>query len=167
MSLTIARVHPRMKTKILPLLFFLTLAAATAADRPDLPYNETANAKQDIQQALAGNTNKPVILVFGANWCPDCRALDIAMKQGAGAPMLARDFKTVKIDVGHFDKNKDLAKTYGVPLEKGIPAVAIISPKNQVLYVTKEGELSSARKMSDDGIYQFFKRATASFKQKD
>jgi thioredoxin 1 len=51
-------------------------------------------------------------------------------------------------------------------LEKGIPAVAIISAKNEVLYVTREGELANARKMGDSGIYEFFKRVTASVKAK-
>lgn len=140
-----------------------TVAAATAADKP---YNESADAKLDIKQALASATNTPVLVVFGANWCGDCMALDAAMKHGASAKLLARDFKIVKVDVGHFDKNEDVAKSYGVPLEKGIPAVAILSPKNEVLYVTKEGELANARQMSDDGICQFFKRVTAEGKLK-
>jgi protein disulfide-isomerase len=46
-------------------------------------------------------------------------------------------------------------------LKKGIPAVVIISAKNEVLYVTREGELADARKMGDKGIYDFFKRVTA------
>jgi len=87
--------------------------------------------------------------------------LDSAMKNGASAPLLSRDFKLVKVNVGHWDKNLDIAKAYGVPLEKGIPAVAIISARNQVLYVTREGELANARSMGDKGIYEFFKRVTA------
>ena len=150
--------------KLIHLLLLMSVAAGVAA--ADLPYNETADAKADIKQALATGGNKPVIVVFGANWCPDCRVLDGALKHGASATLLARDFMIVKVDVGHMDKNVDLAKAYGVPLKKGIPAVAIISPKNEVLYVTKEGELSSAQKMGDDGIYQFFKRVTASTKPK-
>jgi protein disulfide-isomerase len=150
--------------KLLRLLFFaLSFTVASAAEHP---YNETADAKADIKQALATSTNTPIVLVFGANWCPDCLALNKAMTQGASATLLSRDFKIVKIDVGHFDKNKDVAESYGVPLENGIPAVAIISPQNQVLYVTKEGELANAGTMSDDGIYQFFKRVTASAKTK-
>jgi len=57
--------------------------------------------------------------------------------------------------------NLDVAKAYGVPLEKGIPAVVIISAKNDVLYVTREGELANARSMGDKGIYDFFKRVIA------
>lgn len=143
--------------KILHLLFFMSVAVAAAADKP---YNETADAKLEIKQALAGATNTQVIVVFGANWCGDCIILDAAMKRGTTAKLLARDFKIVKVDVGHFDKNVDVAKSYGVPLEKGIPAVAVVSPKNEVLYVTREGELANARKMGEDGIYQFFKRVT-------
>jgi thioredoxin 1 len=152
-----------MKT-LSTLFLILFTAVAIAADGP---YNETADAKLDIKNALAANTTTPIILVFGANWCPDCKALDLAMKHGASAPLLARDFRIIKIDVGHMDKNTDLAESYGVPLKKGIPTVAIISSKDKVLYVTQEGELSNARKMSDDGIYQFFKRVTASAKTKE
>lgn len=144
-------------------LIFALLTMATAAAAKDGPYDEKADGKLVIKQALAqaGEAKTPVIVVFGANWCGDCLALDAAMKSGASATLLARDFKIVKVDVGRFDKNVELAKSYGVPLDKGIPAVVILSAKNEVLYATKEGELADARKMSDDGIYQFFKRVTA------
>jgi thioredoxin 1 len=143
------------------LLFVILAATATAAN---LPYNETADAKLDIKQALtqAATAKIPVIVVFGANWCGDCRALDVAMKTGASAPLFSRDFKIVKVNVGQFDKNVDIAKSYGVPLAKGIPAVVILSPNNEVLYATRAGELADARKMGDNGIYEFFKRVTAS-----
>jgi protein disulfide-isomerase len=147
--------------KIFPVLFLVFLAvAATAADNP---YNETADAKLEIKQALtqAATTKTPIIIVFGANWCGDCKMLDSAMKNGASAPLLSRDFKVVKVNVGHGDRNLEVAKSYGVPLEKGIPAVAIISTKNEVLFVTREGELANARSMGDKGIYEFFKRVTA------
>jgi thioredoxin 1 len=149
--------------KILSLLLCLVALTASAADKP---YDESANAKADIKQALATATKTPVIVVFGANWCPDCLALNKAMTQGASAALLKKDFKIVKVDVGHLDKNLDVAESYGVPVKKGIPAVAILSPEGEVVYLTKEGELSHARTMSDDGIYQFFKKVTASAKIK-
>ena len=125
--------------KMLKVLFLALLAFSAAA--ADHPYNEAADAKLEIDQALAqsATAKTPVIVVFGANWCGDCKMLDSAMTHGASAPLLSRDFKIVKINVGRFDKNVDVAKSYGVPLEKGIPAVAILSPKKEVLYVTREG----------------------------
>jgi len=147
--------------RVLSLTFCLLFALAAAAANG--PYNEAADAKLEIQHALGSaiQSNTPIILVFGANWCADCKMLNSAIEHGASAPLLARDFKIVKINVGRFDHNLDLVKAYGVPLEKGIPAVAIISPKNEVLYATKEGELADAQKLGDAGIYNFFKRVTA------
>ena len=152
--------------------FFYTLFLAlfaVAAAAADSPYNETADARLEIKHAMtqAATNHTPVIIVFGANWCGDCQMLNTAMKSGASAPLLSRDFQIVKVNVGHFDTNLDVAKLYGVPLEKGIPAVAIISNQNKVLYVTKDGELANARKMGDDGIYEFFKRVTASTKARN
>ncbi|MGC9940906.1 MAG: thioredoxin family protein [Verrucomicrobiota bacterium] len=143
------------------LCFMFFAVAATAAETP---YNETADAKLDIKRALgqASIANTPVIVVFGANWCGDCQMLNKAMKTGSSAPLLSHDFQIVKVNVGRFDKNLDIAKSYGVPLEKGIPAVVILSNQNQVLYATREGELADARRMGERGIYEFFKRVTAS-----
>jgi thioredoxin 1 len=132
----------------------------------DTPYNDAADARLDIKQALtrADATHTSVIVVFGANWCPDCRELDHAMKNGECASLMARDFQVVKVSVGRFNKNLDVAQSYRVPLAKGIPAVAILSSRNKVLYITREGELANARDMGDTGIYDFFKRVTATVK---
>src|SRR5580658_4691265 len=101
---------------IYALLFLFCAMTAAAVDNP---YNETADAKLDIKQALtqAGTEQKSVIVVFGANWCGDCKMLDAAMKTGTSVPLLAKDFQIVKINVGRWDKNLDLAKSYGVPLD--------------------------------------------------
>ncbi len=143
----------------IPLLMFA--AVATAAEGP---YNEAADAKLDIQQALvqAAQAKVPVLVVFGANWCGDCKVLDIAMKTGASAPLIAKDFRVVKVDVGRMNKNVDIADGYGVPLKKGIPAIAIVSPKNEVMFATRGGELADARKMGDTGIHDYLKLAAAS-----
>ena len=151
------------------LTVIVILGACTAAQNAtaaDTPYNDAADAKLEIKHALAraADTHTSVIVVFGANWCPDCRELDHAMKNGDCASLMARDFQVVNVSVGRWDKNLDVAKSYGVPLENGIPAVAVVSSHNKVLYVTKEGELANARDMGDAGIYDFFKRVTANVK---
>jgi thioredoxin 1 len=139
---------------------FLWLALACHAG--DAMYDESANARADIQRTLvqAKSAGVPVLVVFGANWCADCKILDMAMKDGASAAFFAREFKVVKVDVGRFNRNVDIAESYGVPLKNGIPAVVIISPSNKVLYVTRAGELADAREMGDSGIYAFFRKVT-------
>ena len=148
------------------LLVIPALLFALACHAADGPYDESANAKAQIKDALAqsATTGVPVLVVFGANWCADCKILDLAMKQGASAPFVAREFKVVKVDVGRFNRNVDIAESFGVPLKNGIPAVVILSPASQVLYVTKAGELADARTMGETGIYEFLRKVTPAAK---
>ena len=144
------------------------LLVSLAAHGAEGPYDEGADAKAQVRQALsaAAAAGTPVLVVFGANWCGDCRMLDKAMKEGASAPLIAREFRVVKIDVGKFDRNLDVAESYGVPLRKGIPAVAVLSAKNEVLHATRAGELADARKMGENGVYEYFKGIAAGIKPK-
>ena len=139
-------------------LVLLTALAACAwsANATEWPYNEKADANADVLQALkaAQADHKKVLLVFGANWCKDCRVLDQAM-HGSSQSLIEGKFDVVKIDVGNFDKNLDLAERYGNPIKMGIPAVVVVSADNQVLYSTMGGELADARSMGEQGIYEF------------
>jgi len=145
------------------LIATLLLAVAAHVHAATGPYDEAADAHAAIRGALAAavQANTPVLVVFGANWCPDCRVLDTAMHSGSSAPLMQKHFRVVKVDVGRFDRNVDLAEAYGVPLKKGIPAVAVLSPQGKVVYATRSGELADAREMGEDGIYRFFSRVTA------
>ena len=142
-------------------LLMMTLLSALTAFARDLPYNEAADVKAQVAQALgdAQAAHRPVLLIFGANWCEDCRALDAVLKKSPQAEWLSAQFKVVKIDVGNFDHNLDVVKRYDNPIKNGIPAAVILSPDNRVLFATKAGELADARKMSEDGIERFFKYA--------
>ncbi|HEY1725868.1 MAG TPA: thioredoxin family protein [Steroidobacteraceae bacterium] len=131
-------------------------ALCCAVQAAPLPYDESANASADLQQALlaAQANHDHVLVVFGANWCPDCRELDKALK-GRSQALLAGKFQVVKVDVGRFDKNLDVANEYGNPIRMGIPAVVVLTPDNKIVYSSKGGELANARKMGDTGIYDF------------
>jgi len=147
----------------LALLLALFGAWTQAADGP---YDEAADAKLALQRARAeaAAAKASVLVVFGANWCPDCRILDMTMKRDPTSALVAREFKVVKVDVGRFDRNVDIASAYGIPLKSGIPAIAIVSSRDEVLYATRAGELADARRMGDTGIHEFFKRVAASIK---
>jgi thioredoxin 1 len=148
-------------------LLLLTLSAAFAQAAP-LPYDESADAKAGVQQALAASKadHRPVLVIFGANWCEDCRVLDQALKSGRNAELIGAEFRVVKVDVGRFNRNLDVAQTYGNPIKKGIPAAVVLSPDNRVLYATRAGELADARRMSETGIYNFFENVVRTSRDK-
>jgi len=139
----------------LPAALLLTLfAVAPLRDAPgqtifrvnrDL-YSETANAHADIAAALvrARREHKHVLLDFGGNWCGDCQVLDIYYHQSPNAELLAKNFILVHINIGHMDKNVDVAKKYNVPITKGVPALAVIDAQGRLLYSEREKEFEHA-----------------------
>jgi thioredoxin 1 len=144
-------------------IFLSSLVIAASAFATTLPYDESADAKAQIEQALAtAKTHRgKVLLIFGANWCEDCRVLDQALKTDRSANLIAGEFAVVKVDVGRFNRNLDVAAAYGDPIKKGIPAAVVLSADNQVLYATRAGELANARRMSENNIYDFFAKVAA------
>jgi protein disulfide-isomerase len=152
---------PSFLRAILTSVIFVASTLATAAPTTG-PYDEAADAKADIAAALAASPKVPVLVVFGANWCGDCKMLDMAFKEGASAPLIAKNYKVVKVDVARFTKNVDIADAYGVPLKKGIPAIAVLGENGKAIYATAGGELADARKMGDAGVYDFFAKVVPS-----
>lgn len=65
------------------LLVLLSLLFAVNIFATDLPYDTAANANAYVSHALAlaraKATHTPVLLIFGANWCEDCRSLNVVL----------------------------------------------------------------------------------------
>ncbi|PYY02408.1 MAG: thioredoxin family protein [Acidobacteria bacterium] len=118
-------------------------------------YPENADAKKEIAEALAAaaKDHKHVLLVFGANWCFDCFALDYRFHQTGIQPILDKNYHVVHVDIGRNDKNEDLVKKYNIPIEKGIPSLAVLDTKGHTLYTT--GEFESARSTDPQVIVRF------------
>ena len=103
--------------------------------RPDVPgpYDRRADAQADIGRAVdqARRENRRVLVMFGANWCPECRRLaDDLARPALGAPVAER-FVTVKVDIGHFDRNGRIIQQLGNPVDDGIPALVVLDATGQ------------------------------------
>jgi protein disulfide-isomerase len=139
----------------------LGFAIVGAASEP--VYDEQVDARQQIAAAIktASQRTKPaknIVLVFGANWCPDCHVLDEQMQKPGLASLIEKSFVVVKIAVGRMDKNVDVAKEYGVPIKNGIPALAILDSRGKLLYAQEQGQLADARHMSFESIKALFEQ---------
>ena len=123
-------------------------------------YSETADPKADIAAALAKaqRENKRVILDFGGDWCGDCQVLDIYFHQPPNAGLLASNFVLVHVWIGHEDANLDVAARYGVPMDKGVPALAVLSPAGSVLYAQQSGEFERMRQMDPASVTEFLNK---------
>jgi thioredoxin 1 len=142
-------------------VLLLFVGMTRAAEEPI--YDEKADASRQIAAAItaASQPGKPVrniVLVFGANWCPDCHALDDNTHKPELAALIEKNFVVVKIDVGRMDKNLDVALKHGVPLKRGIPAMAVLDSRGRLLYAQDQGQFADARHMSFESIKAFFEQ---------
>jgi len=137
----------------------LTFAAAARPAAPDIyPGPGAANAEIAAALHTAAAAHKRVILDFGGNWCPDCLVLDRYFHDARNQPIVKANYVVVHINIGHMDANVDLARHYGIPLKKGVPALAVLSGSGKVLYSQKGGEFEAMRNMQSSALTQFLIR---------
>ncbi len=139
-----------MKLVLLPLLALIagqgqTPPAAKAPIAVPVPvqpqrktYNETADARLQIAAAVraAAEDDIRVLVTWGANEDERCTKF----VQVQRAPELAEgrffsdEYKVVNVDVGHLDKNLDVAQAYGAKPEAGaLPYLTILDKAGKVL----------------------------------
>jgi thiol:disulfide interchange protein len=135
----------------------LAHAGISAVAQSRIIYSATADAHTDIAQAIktATTAHKHIILDFGGNWCGDCQVLDIYIHQQPNLSLLDDNYVLVHVDVGHYDKNLDLAAKYDIPLKRGVPALAVLDQHGRILYSQKNGEFESMRRMDPASVTEF------------
>jgi hypothetical protein len=124
-------------------------------------YSDTTDARAELKEAedKAAKENKRLLLVFGANWCFDCHVLDIAFHSEGLAPIVEANYEVVHVDLGLDEKkNGDLVKQYEIPLDKGIPAIAIAGSDGKLIVSQKNGEFEDARQLTPEYLAEFLNK---------
>jgi thioredoxin 1 len=135
-------------------LLWTTVAASPAGHEI---YPDAAQARVDLAAALktAAATHKRILLDFGGNWCGDCQVLDIYFHDQANRPILEANFVLVHVNIGQMDENLQLARRFKVPIEKGVPALAVLSDSGKLLFSQRGGEFEAMRKMESSAVTRF------------
>ena len=124
-------------------------------------YPETDEAHKDLDAALAAaqTDHKRVLVIFGANWCYDCHVLDTALHAEPLSSIVAANYHVVHINIGEDGKdNTDLADMFQIPLDKGVPSLAVIDGSGQLITSQKQGEFESAEKIGTEDVKAFLER---------
>ncbi len=123
-------------------------------------YSETASPSADIAAALAQarREHKRVILDFGGDWCGDCQVLDYYFHLSPNAELLDKYFVLVPVWIGNMDTHLDIAAKYGVPIAKGVPALAVLTANGTVVYAQKTGEFDNMRGMQPNAVTEFLEK---------
>ena len=143
----------------IPSLAFLAPSITARAADADI-YPVPGQAQADLAAGLktARATHKHIILDFGGNWCGDCKVLDINFHKPENQELLAKYYLLVDIDIGRFDKNMDIGDRFGVPIKKGVPALAVVDGNGKTVLAQTGGEFADMRHMDPGVVHEFLEK---------
>ena len=121
-----------------------------------IAYDEALDAGAALADAFtaAQSNAKPVLVTFGADWCPDCQILSGMMALEPVKAFVERHFNRVSIPVGRYDLNMELPPVFGLEGLEGVPALIVATPERCVLNPDEIFSWRSARTRTQDELVQ-------------
>jgi thiol-disulfide isomerase/thioredoxin len=107
-------------------------AGAAETDPDGKLFQPSADPLADVQQALerAEDGDRLALVVLGANWCHDSRALASRLHSPPLAELIQQHYELVFVDVGFLDQGRDVVQQFGVPQFYATPTLLIIDPSS-------------------------------------
>ena len=115
--------------------FVAGCAGAAETDPDGKLFQPSVAPLADVQQALnrADDGDRLALVVLGANWCHDSRALASRLHSPPLAELIQQEYEVVFVDVGYLDKGRDVLQQFDVPQFYATPTVLIIDPSSGAL----------------------------------
>ncbi|GMN02065.1 thioredoxin family protein [Erythrobacter sp. MTPC3] len=123
-------------------------------------YLVSDDAAADVDAALqrAAANEKRVLLVMGANWCHDSRALAGWLETDRFAQMIAANYELVFVNVGRPQSgdghNLGIARRYGIEDLPGTPNVLVITGGGELVNRETATTWKNAASRSEDEIFE-------------
>lgn len=155
-----------------PLSIGLSACATQAADRPSIcetlpegdlcAYDAARDATADVETALDLSAENETLglIVMGANWCHDSRALAGHFAEGRLATLIEEKYELVYVDVGQKNRNIDIAKSFGLANIVGTPTIIVTASDGSVLNLDTAPSWRNAASRSEADIYDYFEGFT-------
>lgn len=135
------------------------IGKAPKADNDPRPFDKDRDASSDVDATLfaARKTNKNAMIVLGANWCHDSRALAGHFEKPRFQTLFDKEYELVYVDTGQKDRNIDIAQRFGLESVEGTPTVFIVSPKGDVLNLESAPTWRNTATMEEDDVHRYFR----------
>lgn len=158
-----------MKTFAILMSAFLAVACtsvthvvpAQAADHPEARVFDAVtsiDAQFAVDEAIAQSaaSGKHAIIVMGADWCHDSRALAGWFETPRFETMLQENFVVQYIDVGQKNRNIDVAQRFGLENIVGTPTIIVTNRQGEVLNLESAPTWRNAASRTEDSIFDYF-----------
>ena len=152
-------------TRLLPLLAALALAGCVTtggpgADHPEArSYDAGIDAMAAVDAALvrAEARDTRVLVVLGANWCHDSRALAGWLETPRFAALVAARYELVFVNVGMPQTgdghNLHVARRFGLETLPGTPAVLVLRADGSAVNLDSAGSWRNAASRTEEAIF--------------
>jgi thiol:disulfide interchange protein len=120
-------------------------------------YDEAADGFEQIKAAvaLAKQSNKRVLLQFGAEWCGWCHRLHRLFDTDERiAQKLKTDYIVILIDVNG-DHNQAVDEKYGHPMQHGLPVIVVLDADGNQLATQDTAELEEGDHHDPEKVMAF------------
>ena len=126
------------------------------------PYDGLVYSVDDLKSFIVSTvkSNKQPIIIFGANWCPDCRIFSGTMDIPKIKSYIDDHFAILYIDVKRYEINMQLMEEFGIPSAEGIPRVLVFDKRMNLINNSNTTEWRTARERSSQEIFDFFQNMT-------
>ena len=131
---------------------------AISAHPEATPFDVTGDAMARVDAALeaAAANDTRALIVMGANWCHDSRALAGWLETGRFQTLLAEHFELVYVNVGlpqtGDGHNLDIARRFGHEQE-GTPNLLVVTPDGTLVNPASAVSWRNSATRSEDAIY--------------
>ena len=136
-------------------------ASAAETDPDGKLFQPSADPLADVQQALrrADDGDRLALVVLGANWCHDSRALASRLHSPPLAELIQQRYELAFVDVGFLDKGRDVVQQFGVAHFYATPTVLIIDPASGALINDEDRQIwGNAYNIDMSSSVQYFEK---------
>jgi thiol-disulfide isomerase/thioredoxin len=127
-------------------------------------FEPSVDALADVEQALrrADKSDRLGLVVLGANWCHDSRALAARLNKSPLVEVIEEHYELVFVDVGFYTAGRDVVQHYGVPQFYATPTVLIIDPATGKVVDNEERHLwGDAYRVDMESSVDYFEKWAA------
>lgn len=135
-------------------------ASGTAPAPEARSYHVSDNASADVDAALvrARQSGARVLLVMGANWCSDSRALAGWLATDRFTELIERKYELVFVNIGMPGSgdghNLGIARRFGIEELPGLPNVLVLTGDGVLVNPTSATSWRNAESRTGDAIYE-------------
>ena len=99
--------------------------------------------------------DKQAVVVFGANWCPDCQILAGLIKIAQENQLIQKSFEFLLVDVQDYEINMDSLRQIDASALTGIPRVFIFDSSDNLINKQENEFFRTLRSMGENALVDY------------